>query len=140
MKAGFAGSLPTLAIASSRVPSALGLAGLSKPTWLSEICRKLKPASAALAVPSNAEVGTPPDIVQTIPVPAQIMHSRAWRRLMPLLSSLFMTQSFSFAKPADVVRGDDRAPLRFIPEFSDGLAIACGSGSGRHAGVRFCSR
>jgi len=28
-----------------------------------------------------------------------------------------MTQSFSFAKPADVVRGDDRAPLRFIPEF-----------------------
>jgi hypothetical protein len=40
----FFGSALILAIASSRVPSAFGLAGLSKPTWLSLICRKVRPA------------------------------------------------------------------------------------------------
>ena len=43
MKDGFAGSALILPIASSSVPSALGLAGLSKPTWLSLICRKVSP-------------------------------------------------------------------------------------------------
>ena len=43
MKAGLAGSALTLPIASSSVPSAFGLAGLSKPTWLSLICRKVRP-------------------------------------------------------------------------------------------------
>jgi len=46
MKAGLAGRPFTLPIASFKVPSASGLAGLLKPTWLSEICRKLKPATA----------------------------------------------------------------------------------------------
>ncbi len=42
MKAGLPGSATTLSIASCKVPSAFGLAGLSNPMWLSEICRKLK--------------------------------------------------------------------------------------------------
>jgi hypothetical protein len=46
MNAGFCVSALTLAMASSSVPSAFGLAGLSKPTWLSLICRKLKPFGA----------------------------------------------------------------------------------------------
>src|SRR6266478_6608595 len=65
MKDGFTGIALILLIASSRVPSALGLAGLSNPTWLSLICRK----------------GTPPGMVHRTPVPAQVMHSRTLRRL-----------------------------------------------------------
>src|SRR6266545_4955891 len=89
MKAGFCGSPLILPIASSSVPMALGLAGLSKPTWLSLICRKLSlPASAASApsmIPS--ERGTPPAIVQSTPVPAQVMHSNILRRLGPAFGS-----------------------------------------------------
>ena len=56
MKAGFAGSALILSIASSSVPIALGLAGLSKPTWLSLICRKVSPlGSAAGGLPDEAE-------------------------------------------------------------------------------------
>ena len=46
MKAGLARSPFTLPIASFKVPRASGLAGLLKPTWLSEICRKLNPCAA----------------------------------------------------------------------------------------------
>ena len=50
MKAGFCGIAWMRAIASSSVPLAFGLAGLSKPIWLSLICRKVKPfGSAAMA-------------------------------------------------------------------------------------------
>jgi hypothetical protein len=65
------------------------LAGLSKPTWLSLICRKLSPAgsSAAASPTSPIERGTPPEMVQSTPVPAQVMHSRTLRRLTPLFSS-----------------------------------------------------
>ena len=52
MNAGFCGNALTLVMASSSVPSAFGLAGLSKPTWLSLICRNVKPldwGSAAAA-------------------------------------------------------------------------------------------
>src|SRR5271154_5875598 len=85
MKAGFFGNAFILAIASSSVPSAFGLAGLSKPTWLSLICRKLKPrASCALASPMMpSECGTPPDTVHSTPVPTQVIHSRTLRRLTP---------------------------------------------------------
>ena len=56
MKAGFFGSALTLAMASSSVPSAFGLAGLSKPTWLSLICRKVRPcASCACRLADDAE-------------------------------------------------------------------------------------
>ena len=56
MKAGFFGSALTLAMASSSVPSAFGLAGLSKPTWLSLICRKVRPrASCALRLAHEAQ-------------------------------------------------------------------------------------
>ena len=43
MNDGFAGIALILLMASSSVPSAFGLAGLSKPTWLSLICRKVMP-------------------------------------------------------------------------------------------------
>jgi hypothetical protein len=75
MKAGLAGRPFILPIASFEVPSASGLAGLLKPTWLSEICRKLKPATAfpaasAASMPrSREDFGTPPLSVQTMPVP-----------------------------------------------------------------------
>ena len=85
MNAGFTGSALTLLIASSSVPSAFGLAGLSKPTWLSLICRNVRGAapcaSASPTMPS--ERGTPPATVHTTPVPAQVMHSRTLRRFIP---------------------------------------------------------
>src|ERR1700686_2228408 len=85
MKEGFTGRALTLLIASSSVPSALGLAGLSKPTWLSLICRKVRaPAPCALASPTRpSERGTPPATVHRTPVPAQVMHSSTLRRLKP---------------------------------------------------------
>ena len=65
---------------------ACGLAGLSKPIWLSLICRKVKPLQrlGGLGLAEQAErlrhaAGT----VHNTPVPAQIMHSSACRRLMP---------------------------------------------------------
>src|SRR6516165_680675 len=74
-----------LAIASWKVPSAFGLAGLSKPTWLSLICRKVSPpacVSAAAASPSRpSECGTPPLTVHSTPVPAQAMQFNRPRRL-----------------------------------------------------------
>jgi hypothetical protein len=52
MKDGLAGIAFTMPTASRSVASASGLAGLSKPIWLSLICRKEKPvASAASASP-----------------------------------------------------------------------------------------
>jgi hypothetical protein len=47
MKAGLAGNALMRPIASSSVPLAFGLAGLSKPIWLSLICRKVKPFCSA---------------------------------------------------------------------------------------------
>src|SRR5580693_969699 len=85
MKAGFFGSALTLPMASSSVPSALGLAGLSKPMWLSLICRNVRPlASCARASPMMPSAcGTPPAMVHSTPVPTQVMHSRTLRRLTP---------------------------------------------------------
>ena len=89
MKDGFTGIALILLIASSSVPSAFGLAGLSKPTWLSLICRKVSPAGSAASAESTSpsERGTPPEMVQSTPVPAQVMHSSTLRRLTPRLSS-----------------------------------------------------
>jgi hypothetical protein len=86
MKDGFTGIVLILLIASSSVPIALGLAGLSKPTWLSLICRKVSPlGSAAAASPMRpTDRGIPPATVHSTPVPAQVMHSRILRRLTPL--------------------------------------------------------
>src|ERR1700751_1112084 len=53
MKDGFIGIALTLLIASSSVPSAFGLAGLSKPTWLSLIFRKDRPAGSGAVAGSN---------------------------------------------------------------------------------------
>src|SRR6476659_7169205 len=89
-KAGFTGNALILLIASSSVPMVLGLAGLSKPTWLSLICRNVSPLGSAAATASPmrpVERGTPPAIVHSTPVPAQVMHSRILRRLTPCLSS-----------------------------------------------------
>ena len=86
MNDGLVGIALILLMASSSVPSAFGLAGLSKPTWLSLICRKVIPlASAAAAEPTSpSECGTPPVTVQSTPVPAQVMHSSTRRRLTPV--------------------------------------------------------
>ena len=83
MKAGFFGMVLMRPIASSSVPLAFGLAGLSKPIWLSLICRNVRPlASAAEASSiSPSECGTPPAMVHSTPVPAQVMNSSTLRRL-----------------------------------------------------------
>ena len=47
MNAGFAGNALTRSMASFSVSIACGLAALSKPMWLSEICRNVKPVAAA---------------------------------------------------------------------------------------------
>src|SRR3569833_2792993 len=71
--------------ASLSVSIAVTSASLSNPTWLSEICRKVKlllTASAACASSSRCRAfGMPPESVQITPVPAHTMHSSAWRRL-----------------------------------------------------------
>ena len=81
MKSGLIGRAATWSSASFNVPSESGLAGLSKPIWLSEICTKENPLGAACADPIRREAGTPPAKVQTTPVPAQAMHSSTRRRL-----------------------------------------------------------
>src|SRR5271165_5990391 len=80
MKAGVIGSLATSSSASCSVAVTLGLAGLSKPRWLSLICTKVKSLPAASALPIRRERGTPPATVQTMAVPAQVMHFRKPRR------------------------------------------------------------
>ena len=80
MKAGRLGSLPTSSSASCNVAVTFGLAGLSKPRWLSLICTKVKSLVAASALPIRRERGTPPATVQTMAVPAQVMHFRKPRR------------------------------------------------------------
>ena len=49
MKAGLLGSALTFAMASCSVPSAFGLAALSNPTWLSEICKNVNELAAVAA-------------------------------------------------------------------------------------------
>src|SRR5882672_12124770 len=85
MKDGLIGIAFTLATASRSVPSASGFAALSKPMWLSLICRKVNPVdSAATASPIiPTEWGTPPLTAQSTPVPAQTMHSSTSRRPNP---------------------------------------------------------
>src|SRR5262249_18702670 len=92
MKEGFAGSDLAFPMASSSVPITLGLAGLSKPMWLSLICRKVSLFAGAASAPSMipSESGTPPEIVHSTPVPAQVMHSNTFRRLTPAFRSLFV--------------------------------------------------
>src|ERR1700692_4616468 len=85
IKDGLTGIAFTMAMASRSVPSASGFAALSKPIWLSLICRNVKPlGSAARASPIiPTEWGTPPLTVQSTPVPAQTMHSSTSRRPNP---------------------------------------------------------
>jgi hypothetical protein len=128
MKEGLAGSDLIFAIASSSVPITLGLAGLSKPTWLSLICRKLillgSAASAVSMIPS--ERGIPPEMVHSTPVPAQVMHSSTFLRFTPIVPlpcvALLMTV-------LHLENEEDREPPRSIPtsrkcEPIAGLAVA----------------
>ena len=80
MNAGCLGSLPISSSASCKVAVTFGLAGLSKPRWLSLICTKVNSLAAASALPIRRERGTPPATVQTMAVPAQVMHFRKPRR------------------------------------------------------------
>src|SRR4029078_1440114 len=112
IKAGGDWTAFTLPMASRRAPRASGLAGLLKPTWLSLICRKVKPAGiAANASPSRPmDFGTPPESVHKSPVPAQTMHVSAPLRLRPdgspsgasvtglALSTITMSPSFAIKR------------------------------------------
>jgi hypothetical protein len=51
-----------------------------------------------------------------------------------------MTQSFSFAKPGDVVRGDDLVARRFIPGFLRQRDFRLTLATRVGFAVRFCSR
>src|SRR5499427_2931334 len=113
MKDGFAGSALIFAMASSSVPITLGLAGLSKPMWLSLICRKVSLLGWAASAPSMipSESGTPPEIVHSTPVPAQVMHSNTFRRLTPAFLSLFVDSLMvvlRYSSPRLVVTGPRR--------------------------------
>src|ERR1700722_14110667 len=103
IKDGLTGIAFTMAMASRSVPSASGFAALSKPIWLSLICRKVKPlGSAARASPIiPTEWGRPPLTVQSTPVPAQTMHSSTSRRPNPCPRSpeLFLAMSHSPCGP-----------------------------------------
>src|ERR1700761_7664401 len=87
-KSGAPGIALILSIASFRVPVTSWFAALLKPMWLSLICTKLKDdagavlLSAAVAAKSF-EVGTPPETVQSRPVPTQAMQLKKFRRSMP---------------------------------------------------------
>src|SRR5437588_736308 len=87
--------------------------------WLSLICRNVKPvASAAWASPSRLnDFGTPPESVHNMPVPAQIMHSSAPRRLMLSCSSV----SFSLITISLLGRGarENDASLKETRRSSD---------------------
>src|SRR6185503_5932785 len=108
MKDGLTGSALILFSASSSVPIAFGFAGLSNPTWLSLICKKVNPlGSAALASPiMPIELGTPPATVHSTPVPAQVMHSRILRRLTP--RSLPRSEVIAISLQACGFKGADR--------------------------------
>src|SRR6516164_6143953 len=102
-------------MASSSVPITLGLAGLSKPMWLSLICRKVSLLAWAASAPSMipSESGTPPEIVHSTPDPAQVMHSNTFRRLTPALRSLFVESLMVVLQPRLVSqrRPDQRRDL-----------------------------
>ena len=106
MKAGFFGSLPTSSSASCKVAVTSVLAGLSKPRWLSLICTKVKSLPAASALPIRRERGTPPATVQTIAVPAQVMHFRKPRRCK--FGSMLMDELL-------LIRGPPRPRLPALP-------------------------
>src|ERR1700756_3841764 len=126
MKGGFAGNALILLTASSSVPSALGLAGLSKPTWLSLIWRKGMPGACAAIAESTmpSERGTPPVIVQSTPVPAQVMHSSTLRRLTP--SSPWSCPLIAhLLRPGIGLRGGDWGRGGFIPGCDDDFVRGC---------------
>ncbi len=72
------------------VPVTSGFAPLLNPMWQSLICTKEKSSTFPTAAPlpfavcaSSFDVGTPPTIDQSSPVPAHAMHPRKLRRSMP---------------------------------------------------------
>ena len=95
MKAGFAGQALMRSTASLSVASASGLAGLSKPTWLSLICRNVKgcvglPAACAWLkaqrraagrshAPENAGSGPSHALEEPAPVDAIGIVRGSWR-------------------------------------------------------------
>src|SRR5579862_8070228 len=84
-------------IASFSVPVTSWFAALLKPIWLSLICTKLKLPEAAppdLSAANSLDVGIPPTIVHTRPVPAQAMQLKNPRRSMP------STGTESFGSPS----------------------------------------
>src|SRR5271165_5018868 len=124
MKAGVIGSLATSSSASCSVAVTLGLAGLSKPRWLSLICTKVKSLPAASALPIRRERGTPPATVQTMAVPAQVMHLRKPRRCKfgsMLMDGLLLARG---RPPAPAARFTDATGGLFPPRSGIRSAVA----------------
>src|SRR3989440_282329 len=89
MKSGLWDIALILLIAVCSVAVTSRLAGLLKPMWLSLICTKLKspplPALRSAVLANARDIGMPPLMVQTNPVPAHAMHFRNPRRSTPSL-------------------------------------------------------
>jgi len=90
-RSGGAGSALILSRAIFSVPVTSWLAALLKPMWLSLICTKLKAEPdfewsvppLPLVAAKSLDVGTPPAMVQSSPVPAQAIQLRKFRRSIP---------------------------------------------------------
>ena len=145
INAGFCGSALTWSMASLSVSMACGLAGLSKPTWLSEICRNVKPAaaaSAAASAPSRSpsDFGTP---ALTRPEHTGTRPNHAFERVPPadaVVVMIVMCHSFSLSKSPEF-GASERETLwtgRFIPVAKSDKLQATGlrlTGSAQHAGA-----
>src|SRR5262249_15150685 len=130
MKAGFWDNALTLLMASSSVPSALGLAGLSKPALLSLVCRKGKTRLFADRAPPliPRECGNPPATVHSTPVPHQVMHSRILRLLTPSRwsNSLICESPFSRCPPNQFGRAAFRRGIsQNLDLFPDSARNSC---------------
>src|SRR5262249_53923470 len=115
MNEGFTGSALTLPIASSSVPITLGLAGFLEPTGLSLVFREGGLPASGGGGPSTipSERGTPPAIVHSTPVPAQVMHSNTLRRLMPARPT--SRDSIGVSPLRVRIKSRDQAAQTFIP-------------------------
>src|SRR5215468_7176902 len=119
--AGLLGIWLILSSAAFSVPLVSGLASLLKPIWLSLIWTNVKllvsAARASPPKPRSNPFGTPPDTLQTMPVPAQARHFKRPRRLVPASASSGEEDLLVVMLPLPMVcgaEGGDRKGFAFI--------------------------